>query len=488
MTKHPFDDVQRIVLRGTAREDTAREGTAWDECRHLVLSFPKGSYPLSFLKALMRANLWPTPAKEAKCAAQVSLGFSRRGLEHVHVPKPLLALFALKSPAFMAGAALRASSQLGATGSDAPASWDEAFGFMTLDAVLSVHVEHKGQAAAAVDLVKEAATKHGVKFCELEICSSLPLPIGPTVQRPNVPLSPKPKPQFTHFGYRDGLAKVGIKGWTAAKKLRECKPDSIHPAGEFLLGYPQHGGANPWIAGPGAKVWPKEIRAFFANGSFGVLQQIEQHAKKFEAFVESKAQTLRMTAYELKAKLCGRYPDGLPLVADASAKPEADFDYTNDPEGYACPFGSHIRRMNPRGDSLAHSGRLRPLLRRGMPYGPDWYGEQKDSAARGLIGYFFCASIEDQFEHLIGQWADRVPLGSEDTGRARDPLIGAHECNDGAFVMERNRQLGLEPRRLFGLQPFTRTRGTAYLFYPSLQTLDGIANSSFWGLLKEGDD
>jgi deferrochelatase/peroxidase EfeB len=514
MTKHPFDDVQRIVLRGTAREATAPKSTAWDECRHLVLSFPKGSYPLSFLKQLMKAHLWPTPAKEAECAVQLSLGFSRRGLERVHVPKPLLALFALKSPAFMAGAAVRATSQLGATGSDAPASWDKAFGFMTLDAVLSVHAAKQNGTAATVAAIKIAATNHGVLSNELKICSSLPQPKGVKLQATECPSISDSTPQWTHFGYRDGLSQIGIEGWSKKDKLDRCKPMSVFPAGEFLLGHPQSAseslpnqprrpGANPWLAGPGQKVWPKEIRAFFANGSFGVLHQMEQHVTEFETFIREKALVLKISTEELKGKLCGRYPNGLPLVSTAGANPGEDFDYKGDPDGIACPFGSHIRRMNPRSESLAqfasdpvrkadqnsllaHSGRSRPLLRRGMSYGIHWDGEQKDGEARGLMGHFFCASIEDQFEHLIGQWADRVPLGSADTGGARDPLIGAHECNDGPFII--NRQDPLTALRLYGLKPFTRTRGTAYLFYPSLQTLEGIASSSLWGALKEDDE
>jgi hypothetical protein len=465
-------NVQRIVLHGSV----------WEESRHLVLGFPKGCRPPGFLQALKKAGLWPTGAVlDKKPSVQISLGFSRRGLEHAFVPSYILALFAMKAPAFMAGAALRASSQLGARGSDAPASWDDTFGFMTLDAVLSIHANETKDFEAKVCELKDAAKEHGVLVSEdLPVGRRLPVPPGVAEPLWQAKQARDSKAQWAHFGYRDGLARMGIEGWTENETLAACKPSSKHPAGEFLLGQPQHGGANPWIAGPGNRVWPEEIRLFFANGSFGVLHQVEQHVEEFECFVIDKAQLLRITPNDLKAKLCGRDPNGLPLAAFTFARPEADFDYENDRDGYACPFGSHVRRMNPRSDSLAHSGRQRPLLRRGMPYGRSWDGKPYVIEPRGLLGHFFCASIEDQFEHLIGQWADRVPLGSEDTGHARDPLIGAHECDDGAFVIESNRQLGLEPQRLDGLRPFTRTRGTAYLFYPSLHTLEGIANNSLW--------
>ena len=472
--------VQRIVLHGSV----------WEESRHLVLGFSKGCRPAGFLQALKKADLWPTGAVlDKKPSVQISLGFSRRGLEHAFVPSYILALFAMKAPAFMAGAAQRASSQLGARGSDAPASWEDTFGFMTLDAVLSIHANQTKDAETKVGELKVAAKEHGLRVSE-ELPVGRRLPVPPGVVEP--PWQPErgrnSKAQWAHFGYRDGLARIGIEGWSEKETLTACKPLSNHPAGEFLLGHPQHGGANPWIAGPGTRVWPEEARSFFANGSFGVLHQVEQHVEEFERFVTDNAKLLGITPNDLKAKLCGRDPSGLPLATFTFARPDADFDYKSDVYGYACPFGSHIRRMNPRNDSLAHSGRQRPLLRRGMPYGRTWYGNPYDNGPRGLLGQFFCASIEDQFEHLINQWADRVPLGSEDKGHARDPLIGAHECDDGAFVMQSNRQLGLEPRRLYGLRPFTRTRGTAYLFYPSLKTLDGIAENSLWGAPNEDDD
>ena len=98
------------------------------------------------------------------------------------------------------------------------------------------------------------------------------------------------------------------------------------------------------------------------------------------------------------------------------------------------------------------------------------YGRPKQRNV-GLIAHFFCASIEDQFEHLVGQWADRVPLGSKDGGQARDPMAGAHQPGDGVFEIPLE---GASPLQVKGLRAFTRTRGTAYLFYPSLSALDKI--------------
>ncbi len=102
--------------------------------------------------------------------------------------------------------------------------------------------------------------------------------------------------EWTHFGFRDGLARVGIRGWTEEEKLAECRPSSIHAAGEFVLGHPQDSGANPYIAGPGSRVWPEEVRAFFHNGSFAVLHQMEQHVEVFDEFVAKEAKRLKIDA------------------------------------------------------------------------------------------------------------------------------------------------------------------------------------------------
>ena len=471
----PFQQVQRIVLHGSV----------WNVAHHLVLSFPPRSQPLSLLHALKAEGLAPTQACTHKPELQVSLGFSRRGLEHAHVAAQVLTSFASKSPAFTAGAALRASSQLGASGCNVPGAWDAAFNFMTLDAVLSLHADADCALTGALGKVEKMARKFGVQVTPLPVARRLPGPPGPPGP-PGVPAAGLQ--QWTHFGYRDGLSRIGIEGFNEPQNAKDAKSTSTHAAGEFVLGHPQASHANPWIAGPGGRVWPEKLRPFFRDGSFGVLQQVEQDAAAFDRFITDTAKALGNEAQGpqwLKAKLCGRHPDGRPLVNEALS-PEADFNYGLDDKGQRCPFGSHIRRMNPRDGALAQTGRKRPLLRRGLPYGPAWNANAADPTPRGLIGHFFCASIEDQYEHLIGEWAERVPLGSPDRGFARDPLFGAHEHGDGAFeIPQPDGQASL---LLTGLRAFTRTRGTAYLFYPRLPALHGMAQECLWGAQREDDE
>ena len=438
-------DVQRIVL----------VGRAWELAQHLVLTFTERSDAPHFLERLLQIRPLSAALQPGLPIVQISLGFSRRGLERARVPRYVLACFAAKAPAFSAGAALRSASHLGHSGEDAPGQWDPAFDFMSVDAVISLHAKADRELDSARQQIGEIAAETDVKVTEL-----------PRAQR----MTDANRKPVVHFGYRDGLSRIGIEGWALQAEMKKCGAVSRHAAGEFVLGHPQNSGANPWIASAGQPVWHRELRAFFRNGSFGVLQQIEQNVAEFEAFVIAAASGTGLNADAIKAKLCGRMPDGWPLAKPLCTNPKTDFDYRDDPKGQACPFGSHIRRMNPRDSELAQT-RPRPLLRRGVPYGPSWQ-HPPENKPRGLMGQFFCASIEDQFEHLIGQWAERVPLGSPDGGGARDPLIGAHERGDGGFEIP---MASGRPLMLDGLRRYTRTRGAAYLFYPSLSTLDLIA-------------
>lgn len=464
-----FDDVQRIVLRGgvEAGSDRSAPPVPWRCAVHMVLGFGQpGASPLRFLKDLQKAgDVWPTRTGDSAGTLQASLGFSRRGLEHAHVPDHVLSCLALKAPAFHAGAAIRSALHGAATGVNGPRHWLPWYSFTDLDAVLSLHGVDSPVVEAAVAKVKRIGEGSGVAVTELAPhAKSLPTPRGE---------KDVANAQWVHFGYRDGLSRVPIEGWSAPIGSKERGKASL--PGEFLLGYRQDSGENPWIAGPGTHVWPGEVRRFFRNGSFGVLQQIEQHVGKFEDFVTQAARDTGLAVEEIKAKLCGRFPDGRPL-ADATLSPEEDFDYTDDPTGLGCPFGSHVRRMNPRETTVVHGSRSRRLIRRGMPYGPAWQ-DQPDGEERGLFGHFFCASIEDQFEHLVAMWGDRMPMGSADRGGARDPLFGAHEPNDGRFEVP----VGVgQSLALPKLPAFTRVRGTAYLLYPGLETLARIADNALW--------
>lgn len=377
--------------------------------------------------------------------ALASLGLCFEGLEALCLPLPLQQVFRRQAPAFVQGAALRAASHLGDTGPSAATSWEQGFGKGRVAWCLSLH-GRKEDIAELECLIERAAEK---KDASLELMLPALARWLPALQGGHFRGPSHAPGQWVHFGYRDGITEVCIRGIAS----RSTAPDPIAcEAGSLLLGHRSDIGDNPFAL----SAWPDLARRFFANSSFGVLRKMKQEVQAFEGFLAGRE--------DLRAELCGRQPDGTPLrPPQGDYRGHWDLDLTQDPKGQHCPFGAHVRRMRGSGD--AH-GRERALLRRSVPYGqPLW--DSKEEQARGLLGHFFCSNLETQFEHLLGQWADRAPLGSPDPGDAKDPLCGNHESADAQWV----RPSGA---RLRGLNPWTVTLGTLYLWYPSRFALDQL--------------
>jgi deferrochelatase/peroxidase EfeB len=215
-----------------------------------------------------------------------------------------------------------------------------------------------------------------------------------------------------------------------------------------------------------------------------------QDCDGFEAFLTSASAATGMDREMIAAKLCGRWRNGKPLSL-APDSPHADlppeqynhFDYAptealpdiyDDRKGYRCPIGAHIRRMNRRHSVVAgNSGLKRRIIRRGLPYGPPHDpATPHDGIERGLLGLFIGVSIQDQFEFVMSDWANKGTFapGLRDT---RDPILGDNAHDDAAFLVPRE---GQKPLRLTGLTRFVTVRGGAYCFLPSATGLRHIAH------------
>lgn len=196
----------------------------------------------------------------------------------------------------------------------------------------------------------------------------------------------------------------------------------------------------------------------------------------------------------VKAKLCGRWPEGHPIRPGETYPPRplkhtgdefqlrlygecADGRFTaEDPYGEGCPFGSHVRRMQGQPDRQGHL-LLRPLLRRSVPFGPaTWDQIPTDGQHRGHVAHFFCSSIENQFEHLLGQWGARAPLGAAAGDDALDPLMGPHDDLHAGLVIPLR---GQASQRLTGFRAWTRTLGMAYAWYPGHRARQMLFDDDF---------
>jgi hypothetical protein len=423
--------------------------------RHLLVHREPGvrAQWRAFLLWLQREQAPTWCGDTGRSPLQTAFGLTWQGLRmEGDLPGPVRGTVRQLAPAFTEGAAQRAAARLGDDGQNAATGWLPAFAAPTLLGVVTLMHHEAAPIDAAAARIRQAAHGDGLR---IEV-----LPDGIFLGAPHG----RPGEQWVHFGLRDGISNVPFGSG-----------ENAVPWGELLLGQPRDAGNNPWKLASAQEA----VQRLFHQASFGALRMVRQDVVRFEAWVRDAVERLRpqwpadlappadWRAW-LKSRLCGRWPDG----TFSSAAGGADTGHASpgaDAAGVACPFGSHVRRMNPAVSAAGHlpaHRQLRVLVRRGRAYGPaNWDGTPDlEPVERGLMGHFFCASLEDQFEHLLGQWADRVPLGLPDRGTAKDPLIGAHHDARACFEipLPGGRRLWLD-----GLQPFVRTRGTAYLLYLS---------------------
>lgn len=443
-----------------------------DMCvRHLLLQVRHPDQARSFIGELVNGNLLAfgerdRPGEVAAC--KVNLGFSHEGIVALGAPTALLAHLKDKSPAFCEGAVRRASQRLGDTGASAPDRWNLVFQTDRAHTWISIHgptAERIDECVAAMRSIPSSAGLDGWDDPGLR---------GEHI----VEMRGLKQVKKVHFGFRDGITKPRIDG----------QKHSPRP-GELLMGYLNNDKVDLWTS---PQETSAELSEFLRHGSFGVLRQIRQFELALDTFLRERAGDLKdkhpwIAPDYLKAKMCGRWPDGQPVVPPGqSPSPIQDesqlqaIDFKKDPEGLGCPFGAHIRRANPRTDEIVPKDlSIHTLFRRGVPYGRpvDLEKErlQNSEVDRGLLGVFFCARIEDQFERLISEWIEKNPMGPPNRGRSKDPLAGQHDEPDAAFIIPLPDR---DPIELKGFQSFVQTRGTLYAIFPSQQALRAMSGWS----------
>ena len=174
----------------------------------------------------------------------------------------------------------------------------------------------------------------------------------------------------------------------------------------------------------------------------------------------------------------GRWRSGAPLVLSPDRdNPELgadmmrnnDFTYKElDPHGYACPLGSHIRRLNPR--DTAHNMNRRRMIRRGATYGPELPGGAPDDGVdRGIAAFIICANLVRQFEFAQNVWINDKTF--HELGNEHDPIIGTQDGTLDHTVPKR------PIRKVYkGIPAFTTLTGGAYFFLPGLTGLRYLAS------------
>lgn len=427
-----FDDIQHFLMR-RPRALAAR---------YEFLYFQRPAGGREWLKGLLEKVGTAESFKANESYSRwISIGFTWNGLRALGVDEASLATFPEE---FRQGMAARAGI-IGTTGASHPDQWVGGLASPDLHAIVILF---------ARDVEERERCRHEheahVQRCDgVNVLSSLDLEAIPQYTDPH-----------EHFGYRDRLTQPYIEGVDP-----EPTPGSgpaLKP-GEFFLGYPDEDG-------PPANLPQPEILS--RNGSYIAYLRLEEHVGAFRDFLRQHGDTPEKQEW-IAAKLMGRWRDGTPLVLSPD-KPDShlaedpqrtnDFDYgTMDPYGYACPLGSHVRRMNPR--DTAHNMNRRKMIRRGGTYGP-FLPEDKpdDGIERGIAAFIGCASLVRQFEFAMNVWANDANF--QELGNERDPIFGTQ---DGTFDMTiPKRPIKMKIR---GLPSFTTVRGGAYFFLPGIKAM-----------------
>jgi len=434
-----FDDIQHILLTRAP----ALTG------RYEFLSFRDSGGGRAWLAAILD-KVHSAETMRASVEAEkrwVTVAFTWNGLRALGVSEPSLASFPEE---FRQGMAARAQI-LGDAGANHPDQWLGGLAGDDLHAIVILFARDIAERERC-----RAEHEKLLLRCEgVDLLSSLDLEATPPFDYAH-----------DHFGYRDRLSQPVIEG-----SGEEATPGTGKPlkAGEFILGYPDENG-------PAAQQPHPELLS--RNGSFMAYRRLEEHVGAYRDFLKEHGQTPEEQEL-IAAKLMGRWRSGAPLVLAPDKDDPAlgadpmrnnNFNYKQqDPQGYAVPLGSHVRRMNPR-DTGENMNRRR-MIRRGATYGPPLpEGAPEDGRERGIAAFVICASLVRQFEFAQNVWANDRSF--HELGNERDPIIGHQDGTLEYKIPKRPIR-----KRITGLPAFTTVRGGAYFFLPGLKALRHLATS-----------
>lgn len=412
-----------------------------------------------------------------ECATILAL--SATGLQKLGLSDSNMATF---PHAFIAGMAQRARF-LGDTADSEPSNWQWG-GAKAVDATLLLYGPDASTLNQLVAQETSRVEHYGLAVVHAIALQELP-PKGTALREP--------------FGFVDGVSQPVIRG------IGRHKPGTndhhILEPGEFILGYPDGLGTYPQTPTVPAiqdahndlytlpTAWPEqrpdfsdslamEARDLGRDGSFIVIRQLEQDVSGFWSFLDEAAKRLgegstgiAVTPEWIAAKMVGRWPDGSSLVRNPyspasennpQARPDNDFLFgKEDPQGMRCPFGSHIRRTNPRESQdpksefqIAITNRHR-ILRAGRVY--------EENGKQGLLFVCLNGDIERQFEFIQQTWINNATFHGLDG--ETDPFFNGNK--DGKYTIP----MRDGSRCVTGIENFITTRGGEYFFLPGRQAL-----------------
>ncbi|MFM6222378.1 MAG: Dyp-type peroxidase, partial [Dolichospermum sp.] len=324
-----------------------------------------------------------------------------------------------------------------------------------------------------------------------------------------------------HFGFVDGISQPlflkrdieRAKSKTFNQKWEESKWDSRAPLSLVLVKDPNGKCEDSYGSYLVCRKLEQNVKAFIDTEEYlADLAKDKESGLPLESGLQIKGDV------ELGAALMmGRFRDGTPLTMkgselrrtelpdDTKAGEFDDFNYDNDTQGLKCPFHTHVRKTNPRGDTgrVDSSGdtfeealekeRNHRIARRAVSYGVDYQSlpDGKKWGQKGfdppIIGsglFFLCfqADISNQFNFMQSAWANANNFVQVNVGV--DPIIGQTQPGDGR-ANEANRTQeypiawGSETTKtISNFNLWVHFKGGEYFFAPSISSLKNMDTST----------
>lgn len=471
-----LDNVQGNILRGYRSNLTY--------VRHIMLEIVDRAAARRFLAASASAQASDVPAITRSTPwgnlnpdSTFNIGITFAGMRALGTSAAMLDSFPTEFREGMTKRALK----LGDFGDSAPAKWPAPFDQPDrIHVIASVYATDLAQIDTIQAQIAKAFNVLGVRDGSARVDANV---LGPAYKDDGSPNN------RVFFGYADSVSQPRFK-IAGYPDLEYTVPDA--PLGTALLGYD-----TPL---EGVRFRVPMSPELGRDGSFNAFRVLAQDSAGFEAWLDDAARQLltleaargpqllplggetaigpgfdRYTALRevVAAQAMGRWRNGTP-VDTSPFKPLSDltpdilnnFDYSGIS---ACPAGAHVRRVSPRDAQIVQraANYSRRLIRRGMPYGPDFDAANPDMRERGLLGSFIGASLGAQFEAVMCDWLN-LGLHDPDITRSNDPLVGANSPETSWFDL---RLMDGTPYRLRGFPRFVTARGGAYTFLPSLKAI-----------------
>jgi len=245
-------------------------------------------------------------------------------------------------------------------------------------------------------------------------------------------------------------------------------------------------------------------------GSFLVFRKLEQNVRGFKKAELALSKALGLSSKLVGAMAVGRFEDGTPLILQPNdGQPGLNnFDYQGDRQGLRCPFQAHIRKSNPRLESVREGGPFAQseeqelghrIARRGVTYGGPLsdFSQNINSLPESGVGLLFIcyqSDIWEQFEFIQRFWCNNPKFLEPDMNdnpyydrTGLDAVVGQRQGNQQDPLIEEIPQPpknwpesygqptlkpDIAPENEFG--QFVTLKGGEYFFSPSLTFLKSL--------------